>query len=179
MTFAPRTTNRGDAGVGHPESAVRSLRDLVAHNGHANAVFLAAVRDTPPAAADAEIDELLHHVLLANRFWLLSVLALPFDYAHESRRAGSLSELIQRYAETHERQSTWLDSATDADVARVLEGELIPGGRCTVGQAFLQVCLHSHGHRAQLAKLLRRHGAVPPQSDFIAWLVERPAARWM
>ena len=52
---------------------------------------------------------------------------------------------------------------------------LIPGGRCSVMQAWLQVCLHSHGHRAQLAKLLRAHGGEPPVTDFISWLATRPA----
>jgi uncharacterized damage-inducible protein DinB len=117
-------------------------------------------------------------VLLANRFWVLTVLAQPFDHSHESRRAGSLDQLVGRYADTHEQQSSWLAHASEADVARLLESELIPGGRCTVAQAFLQVCLHSHGHRAQIAKLLRRHGAEPPQTDFIVWLVGRPAPAW-
>ncbi len=155
-----------------------TLCDLVAHNGHANAAMLRAIHETPAAAADAGILDLLHHVLLANRFWVLSALAQPFDYSHESRRAGSLDELVGRYAQTHEQQSAWLAQATDADVGRLLESELIPGGRCTVTQAFLQVCLHSHGHRAQLAKLLRHHGAVPPQNDFIVWLASRPVPAW-
>lgn len=155
-----------------------ALRDLVAHNGHANALMLHAVRETAAASADAEVDALLHHVLLANRFWLLGVQAQPFDYPYESRRSASVDELAARYAETHERQSAWLASATEPDLARGLESEMIPGGRCSVGQAFLQVCLHSHGHRAQVAKMLRRHGAVPPQTDFIVWLVDRPAPAW-
>jgi len=154
-----------------------ALRDLVAHNGHANALMVNAVRHI--AAADEEIGALLHHVLLANRFWLLGVLAQPFDHAHESRSSASLDALVERYAQTHERQSAWLATATEADLARVLESELIPGGRCSVGQAFLQVCLHSHGHRAQVAKMLRRHGGAPPQTDFIVWLVERPAPEWV
>ena len=58
----------------------------------------------------------------------------------------------------------------------VLEHPLIPGGRCSVAQALMQVCLHSHGHRAQLAKLLRGHEIVPPQSDFIVWLHHRSLA---
>ena len=40
----------------------------------------------------------------------------------------------------------------------------------------MQVCMHSHGHRAQIAKMFRRHGGVPPMTDFIIWLVNKPAA---
>ena len=42
----------------------------------------------------------------------------------------------------------------------------------------MQVCMHSHGRRAQCAKLLRRHGGVPPQSDFILWLTCLTREEW-
>ena len=69
-------------------------------------------------------------------------------------------------------------SATAADLERTLKSPLIPNGECSVAQAFMQLCLHSHGHRAQAAKLLRRHGGTPPASDFILWLTKRPGAEW-
>jgi uncharacterized damage-inducible protein DinB len=154
------------------------LRDLVLHNGHANAAMLSAVRQNEAAVADTELCQLLHHILVANRFWLLTVLGLPFVFEEESRPSCSFDVLAQRCARTHEQQSAWLGVATDADLARILESGLIPGGRCSVAQAFMQVCMHSHGHRAQCAKLLRRHGGVPPSTDFILWLAGRPTAEW-
>jgi hypothetical protein len=155
------------------------LRDLVSHNGHANAAMLAAIRQNEAAVADSELYELLHHILVANRFWLLTVLGLPFIFEAESRPSSSFDVLIQRYGSTHEQQTAWLAAATDADLARILESGLIPCGKCSVAQAFTQVCMHSHGHRAQCAKLLRRHGGAPPMTDFILWLANRPAAEWV
>ena len=154
------------------------LRELTAHKGHADSVVLAAVRDTPGAAIDIEILVLLHHVVLANRFWLSAIQGRPFALDEESRRPESLDEIAQRYAATHQAESVWLSDAQESELARTLENSFIPGGRCSVAQAWLQVCLHSHGHRAQCAKLLRRHGAVPPTIDFIAWLPSRPPAHW-
>jgi uncharacterized damage-inducible protein DinB len=154
------------------------LRDLVAHNGHANAAVLGAIRQHEAAARDADLWQLLHHTLVANRFWLLTILALPFVFDDESRPASSFDELIQRYGRTHQQQAAWLAAATEPDLARVLENALIPGGKCSVAQALMQVCMHSHGHRAQCAKLLRRHGGVPPMTDFILWLETRPMAEW-
>jgi hypothetical protein len=61
----------------------------------------------------------------------------------------------------------WLKTATEGDRARIVEGALIPNGKCSVSQALIEVCLHSHGHRAQCATLLRRHGGVPPPMDAI------------
>jgi uncharacterized damage-inducible protein DinB len=154
------------------------LRDLVAYQGHANAAVLGAIRQNDAATTDPELCELLHHVLIANRFWLLAVLGLPFVLEDESRPSSSFDALVQRYRSAQEQESAWLAAATEADLARVLEDPLVPGGRCSVSQALMQVCLHSHGHRAQCAKLFRRHGGVPPVTDFIVWLASRPTAEW-
>jgi len=154
------------------------LRDLVAHKGHANAAMLAAIRQQDSAAGDPALMGLLHHVLLANRFWLLTVQGRPFVAEHEARPAESFDDLVQRYAMTQAEETAWLDTATQTELARVVEDPRIPGGSCSVGQALMQVCLHSHGHRAQCAKLLRGHGAVPPMTDFILWVADRPSPEW-
>jgi len=155
------------------------LRDLVAHKGYANATLLAAIRQNDAATADPELRELLHHILIANRFWILTVLGHPFVFEEESRAPGSFDALIEKYHTTQEQESAWLATATEADLARSLESPLIPGGKCTVSQALMQVCLHSLGHRAQCAKLLRRHGSVPPTTDFILWLATRQPGEWL
>ncbi len=143
------------------------VADLVAHKNHANAATLASIGDNAAAAADPELLDLLHHVLLANRFWLLAVRGVPFVYEEEARRSPSFEDLVARYARLQAEESTWLAAASDADLTRMVESPQIPGGRCSVVQAWLQVCLHSHGHRAQLAKLLRAHdGRRRPPTSF-------------
>jgi uncharacterized damage-inducible protein DinB len=154
------------------------LRDLVDHKGYANAALLNAIRQNAAAAADPELWELLHHVLLANRFWLLSVLGLPFVLKDEAAHAPSFDALVQRYARTQAQENAWFENATEADLQRTLKSPSIPGGACSVAQAVMQVCLHSHGHRAQAAKLLRGHGGTPPAADFILWIKDRPGAGW-
>ena len=150
------------------------LRDLVAHKGHSNSALLAAIRHHPTAASDPELWELLHHILLANRFWLVTTQGFQFVLDDEARPSVSFDALIGRYDAMQAQEAAWLETATEGDLARILEDERIPGGRCSVSQAFVQVCMHSHGHRAQCAKLLRRHGGVPPPTDFILWLTSRP-----
>jgi uncharacterized damage-inducible protein DinB len=146
------------------------LRDLIAHKGQANAALLTAIQQNPTGAADPELWALLHHILLANRFWLLAVLGLPFVREDEDRFSPSFDALIGRYTTNQGQEAAWFNTATEDDLARILENPLIPNGRCSVSQAFMQVCMHSHGHRAQCAKLLRLHGSVPPTLDFILWL---------
>src|SRR5882757_2861624 len=116
------------------------LRDLVAHKGHANAAVLTSIRQNDAAVSDTELRELLQHVLIANRFWLLTVLGLPFVFEDESRPSSSFDALIQRYGSTQEQEYTWLAAATEADLSRVLESALIPGGKCSVSQALMQAC---------------------------------------
>lgn len=154
------------------------LRDLVAHKGFANATVLMAVEGSEAAAADPEVLELLHHILISNRFWVCAVRRVPFDYAREAAVPRLVEPLRQAFKATHDEESHWLASATEVDCAATLTDALIPGGQCSAGEALTQVCLHSHGHRAQLAKLLRRHGIVPPQGDFIVWLTERRQPTW-
>jgi uncharacterized damage-inducible protein DinB len=149
------------------------LRDLIAHKGHANASFLAVVGGNDRAACDPAILELLHHILIANRFWICAVRRVPFAADEEMNAARDAEALAKSYEKTHEEETAWLAAATEADCSSVLQHPLIPGGRCSVAQALMQVCLHSHGHRVQLAKLLRQHEMVPPQSDFIVWLQDR------
>jgi uncharacterized damage-inducible protein DinB len=146
------------------------LRDLVVHKGQANAALLEAVRGNGAASADRELRDLLHHVLIADRFWALAILERPFVHDDEARPSDSFDALVDRYAGTQALEESWLEAATEDDLARVLENALIPGGSCSVAQALIQACMHAHGHRAQCAKLLRRHGGMPPPSDFIVWL---------
>jgi uncharacterized damage-inducible protein DinB len=146
------------------------LRDLIAHKRYADTALLNAIRENAAAASDPDVLELLHHVLLANRFWLLTIQGQPFVQEDEARPASSFEELVERYSRTQAQEIAWLASATDDDLGRILQNPLIPRGRCSVSQAFMQVCLHAHGHRAQCAKLLRRHGGAPPATDFILWV---------
>ena len=103
----------------------------------------------------------------------------PFVLDDESRRPASVEDIVQKYRVTHEIELAWLATASETDLTRMLENPFIPGARCSVSQAWMQVCLHSHGHRAQCAKLLRRYGGVPPATDFISWLPDRPTANWV
>ena len=154
------------------------LRDLVLHKGYANSVLLSAAVQSSAVRGDAEIAELLHHMLVANRFWALSVVGEEFRADEELRSPRQLASLVDGFRGVQALEEAWLARATEGDVAKHVAGPMVPGGRCTVAQAIMQVCLHSLGHRAQCAKLLRRHGIIPPSTDFVLWLVERPEARW-
>jgi uncharacterized damage-inducible protein DinB len=155
------------------------LQDLVGQKAFANASLVRAVRQHPTAAQDDELRKLLHHIILANRFWVALILGLPFRHEEESRIPESLEAIAEQYRETQALESEWISGAQEPDLARMLETSYIPGRSFSVVQALMQVCLHSHGHRAQCSMRLRLLGGTPPTMDFLHWLGERPTADWL
>jgi uncharacterized damage-inducible protein DinB len=154
------------------------LTELVAHKAHANAAILTAVGTNAAAAQDSEILGLLHHIMVANRFWICVIRGEPFEADREMASPRTMPALQEAFRQIAADEVAWLAEAPAADGERVVSYPLIPGGACTVAEAFTQVCMHSHGHRAQLAKLLRGHGIQPPAGDFILWLIDRKPPDW-
>ncbi len=154
------------------------LRDLVQHKAWASAALFAAIRQNDTASRDDALRALLHHIILANRFWLFTSLSRPFALEQESRVPGSLEAVTDLFRVTHAVEADWISRVGDAELARRLDGPLIPGGSCSIAQAYIQVCMHSQGHRSQCATRLRLLGGQPPATDFILWLKDRPSPQW-
>jgi uncharacterized damage-inducible protein DinB len=157
---------------------VAILQDLVRHKGYANASLLRAIRQHEEAAQDQELRKLLHHIILADRFWLHLSLGRPFAVEEESRLPDSLEAIATRYRETHDQELEWISQVREPDLGHTLETLFMPGRSFSIAQAVMQVCMHSHGHRAQCATRLRLLGGTPPAMDFILWLKDRPAPDW-
>ena len=154
------------------------LRDLVQHKNHANSALLSAIAAHEKAAADAELRRLLHHIILANRFWLALFTDSDFDLANEGVVPDNLRAVESLYADVSDKESRWIVGLEDADLQRVMVTPFIPDRSFSLAHAVMQVCLHSHGHRAQCAAKLRELGGSPPPTDFIIWLDKRPAPDW-
>jgi len=154
------------------------LRDLVQHKGYANAALLKAVRQHDIAARDLELRTVLHHIILANRFWIRLILARPFAAEEESKTPESLEAVAAQYRETYAEELEWFSQLGEPALDRKVETAFIPGRSYSVAQAMMQVCLHSHGHRAQCATRLRVLGGTPPAMDFVVWLKDHPLPDW-
>jgi len=154
------------------------LQDLVRHKAYANAALLSAIRRHQAAAQDDELRKLLHHIILANRFWIALILDAPFQLDEESRVPESLEAITEQYEKSHALELEWISGAHETDLARMLETSFLPERTFSVAQALTQVCLHSHGHRAQCSMRLRQLGGTPPAMDFLEWVWERPPAVW-
>ena len=154
------------------------IEELVRHKWHANAAYLAEANQHAAARQDEELRTLLHHILVANRFWLFLTVGKEFDREMEARVPPSLDALIEKYRETEAIEMEWLARCDEAELARELTTPRLPGKTFTVEQALMQIVLHSHGHRAQAALRLRSLGGTPPRSDFILWTMDSPAPEW-
>jgi uncharacterized damage-inducible protein DinB len=154
------------------------LQDLVRHKVYANASLLKAIREHEAAARDEELRKLLHHILLANRFWFLLTIGAPFDAEAESRIPNSVDAVAAAFRETHTRELDWISQLQESELTRFLETPNLPGYKFSVAEAAMQVCMHSHGHRCQCATRLRSLGGLPPTMDFILWVKDHPAPDW-
>lgn len=154
------------------------LHDLLQHKWTANACLLKAIGQHEKAAHDEELRKLLHHVLLANRFWFSLSAGRAFVLEEESTVPQSLEGVTTNYRETCVQESEWLSHLQESDLVRSIETPYMPGQRFSLAEVLMQVCMHSHGHRAQCATRLRLLGGTPPPLDFIVWLKDRPAPDW-
>jgi uncharacterized damage-inducible protein DinB len=158
---------------------VSILRELFRHQAHADASMLMAIKRHQVALIDQELRKLIHHILVSHRFWIHLSQGLPFNLEVENVVPATFEELAARFQVTHAQELAWLDRLQAVDLARVLESQYLPQGAVTVGEALTQVCLHSHGHRAQCATRLRMLGGEPPPGDYILWAKDRPDPTWV
>lgn len=153
------------------------IEELMKHKCWANSNLLRAIEQSPAAAADEELRKMLHHILVANRFWLLTVLGRPFAREIEMQTPADLAAILDRFKETEDLESEWISKAAESDLDRTLETRSSRLGiDVSVRQAILQICLHTQGHRAQCATRLRALGGTPPGMDYVLWIKEQTAA---
>lgn len=146
------------------------LDQLIRHKWWANANLLRSIQQHPPATDDPELRRLLHHILIANRYWLLLTLGQPFIDEQEKRIPPSHAALTEQFAQTERLELDWLSTATPQELDQPLQPRALPEITITVAQAAIQVALHSHGHRSQCASRLRALGGIPAPMDYVLCL---------
>jgi len=118
---------------------------LVHHKGYANATLMRAIRQHGAAAEDYELRRLFHHILIANRFWLMLRLGRDFLFEAEARVPETWEILAARSGNAH--AGTEVARSSDGrPISHTVETQFHPGCFC-LPQALMQICMHSHGHR--------------------------------
>jgi uncharacterized damage-inducible protein DinB len=147
--------------------------ELIRHKWWANDNLLRAVAQHDTSRKDEELRKVLHHILIANRYWLLLALGETWDDAKERPVPESIEALIERFRQTETAEMDWLAKLSEAGLEQHLQPRALPGVTVSVAQVVMQVCLHSHGHRSQCATRLRALGGTPAPMDFVLWVMER------
>jgi uncharacterized damage-inducible protein DinB len=175
---APAIHHRVEFAGSYTVVMLAMLLDLFEHQAYADAAMVNAIRQHDIAARDEVLRVLLHHILIAHRFWIHLGQGLPFSIEDERETPDSLDPLVSQYRDTQKQEREWLVQLKESDLSRTLESTFFPGRLIPLSEALMQVCLHSHGHRSQCATRLRQMGGEPPPLDFIVWVQDRPAPVW-
>jgi len=93
----------------------------------------------------------------------------------ESERV-SVPTLAERFRDTWKQRAKWLDSLPAAELAKSIIYRDSKGTcySAALGDMMLQMCLHSHHHRAQAVNMIRHVGGTPPEVDYM-YSIRKPA----
>src|SRR5262245_65939589 len=97
------------------------------------------MRENEKAAQDDDLHRLLHHIILANRFWLMQILGRPFALEEEARVPGSLEAIAARYRETYLEELEGISRVAESELGNQFETSLIQEGRCYVAYSVMKV----------------------------------------
>jgi uncharacterized damage-inducible protein DinB len=126
------------------------FQELFRHHAYADAAMLTAIQDHEIASKDEDLRKLLHHILVAHRFWLHLCRGLPFSLEVEDVVPTRLDDIAIRYKKTWSEEEAWFEQLQESGLIRTVESPYFPNRQLAVQEALIQVCLHSCGHRASV-----------------------------
>jgi uncharacterized damage-inducible protein DinB len=167
---------------------IDALRQLIRHMEWADAEVWRAVMAHEPAGQDRRLRDLLTHLHLVQRVFLVVWQKRSFDPSRGMPQFATAADL-RNWAQTYYAEANAFLDATDepalkGDVVmpfvKAMETQL---GRTfavtTLGETIFQVASHSTYHRGQVNARLREVGGEPPLVDYIAWIwFGRPEPNW-
>jgi uncharacterized damage-inducible protein DinB len=165
------------------------LRQLIRHMEWADAEVWRAVLAHEPAVNDARMKNLLTHLHVVQRLFLILWTKQPLDPASAQPSFATLADLrawaVTYYPESHlflgALEPSTLTDVVEMPWARSLEARIgRPISMPTLGETIQQVASHSTYHRGQVNARLRDVGGEPPLVDYIAWIwFGRPEPAWL
>ena len=153
---------------------IEPLRDLLRHEAWADAKLLQVLQSCAGAWDDSVIREKLHHSHSVQVAYLTLLRDEPLELEKGQRPFSSFGNLRASVEEYHRSILPLFESLSVDDLERTVVLK-VPGHeerQNTVREALLQVAMHSHYHRAQLATRVRELGGDPPLTDLIVWVWE-------
>jgi uncharacterized damage-inducible protein DinB len=153
------------------------LLQLMRHMAWADSLMWRAVRASPAANEDERMRNLLYHMHSVHWAYLQLLRSEPLEIPEPTAFAdlGAIERWARDYYAALLQFTPNVDQAALSREIRfpwaqqLVEryGEVQPAD---LGQALLQVALHTTYHRGQIATRIRELGGTPPLTDFIAWI---------
>src|SRR3954469_10797191 len=157
---------------------VSFIRDLHAYHAWADGEILRYIVATPEAQSDDNVRQLLNHMHVVHRFFLLSVQGEP-PSREQLMEERSVDELRISIPELHHLADTFLPKLRESRLNDKIHVPWFKDYQPTCQEALIQAALHSQNHRGQLLSLLRILGADTKPLDYIIWASHgRPAPTW-
>ena len=160
------------------------LRELIRHMEWADAEVWRAVLAHEPAVNDVRLKNLLTHLHVVQRLFLILWAKQPLTPASAQPSFATLGDL-RAWALTYYPESNRFLGIVDASMLKDVvdmpwAGKLgRPIAMPTLGETIQQVASHSTYHRGQINARLREVGGRPPLVDYIAWIMfGRPEPNW-
>jgi uncharacterized damage-inducible protein DinB len=155
------------------------LRELRAHGEWANAVFFHTWGKSP-ARDHEEIRRRVAHILGVQQGFL-SILRGESPGGPPDGPPPDFEALKARAESGHAAFRDWMATLEPATLASTVRIPWFPDPPCiiTVGEALVQVAMHTQHHRGQCMTRLKDFGGEPKNVDWIIWLwKQKPQARW-
>lgn len=151
------------------------LRRLLAHLAWADDRAHDAMAAASPTQG-GEAMALYAHILAAEHVWLRRLQGRPQEV--EVWPTLTLPEARALAAANRDGLTTYLDGLAPADLSREIRyvNSASQAFTSKIEDILLHICLHGSYHRGQVAWLLRRAGAVPAPTDYIAYVRGAPSA---
>lgn len=155
------------------------LRDLLAHAEWANAVYFHAWGKSP-ARDHEEMRRRAGHIIgVAQGF--LALLRGQDPGSPPSGPPPSFDEIKTRAQTVHGGLGDFAAGLQRDTLSKTVRIPWFPDPPCviTIGEALVQVAMHTQHHRGQCMTRLKDFGGEPKNVDWIIWLwKQKPAARW-
>jgi uncharacterized damage-inducible protein DinB len=155
------------------------LRDLLAHAEWANGVFIHTWGKSP-ARDQEELRRRVGHIV-GVQDGFLAVLGGTTPGMPPDGPPPSYDQLKTRTQASHAGLREFAATLDQEGLARMVRIPWFPEPPCviTVGEALVQVAMHTQHHRGQCMTRLRDLGGEPKDVDWIIWLwKQKPQARW-
>jgi uncharacterized damage-inducible protein DinB len=155
------------------------LRELLAHAEWANAVFFHAWEKSP-ARDHEELRRRVSH-LIGVQQGFMSIFRGESPGGPPGGPPPSFDELKKRAETCHADLGAFVAGLQPETMASKVRIPWFPDPPCiiTVGEALVQVAMHSQHHRGQCMTRLKDFGGEPKNVDWIIWLWKaKPAPRW-